>query len=769
MTADEMDKAVQNQDQLTAPLPQASRRTFLKILSAGVAAAAVEPPVKAQVSSEGSPRLQKTPLTEPVDQVNCFQGTNSSRLFSRGNTLPISALPFGMAHWTIQTAIENGRWFFDPSDQRIEGIRCTHQLSCWLGDYGYATLLPFSGRPSPEPARRASSYRHSETVFKPCEIKIRLLRYGCVVDMAPTERGAIMRLTFAEEDACGLMIDLPGQDAEFHLDRESRVLTGVTRANSGGVPDNFTTYYFFSFDSALSQFEVKQLQDRRVGVVSFQRSASRTVIVRIGTSFISANQAARNLDMELASKPFDQVAGEARDAWAHTLGRVQVEGGTNDQRQIFYSSLYRIALFPRVWHEPDGMGGYHHFSPYNGKVLPGVMYADHGYWDVYRAWYPLMSILDPVRLGEILQAWVNASQEGGWMPQFPCPGYRSCMTGSLIDSVFGDAAVKSIAGYDVQAAYAALRRHSMQMGAPEKGYGRRGIAPYLELGYLPVEDVEQSVVETLDSAYGDFCIAQVARAAGKLDDAKVFEQRSQNWRNVFDAKTGFMRGKHRDGSWLEPFDPLVWGSPYVEGSAWQHRFSVPHDVNGLAMALGGNSGLADALEKMLETEPRFKVGVYGQEIHEMSEMAAVNFGQYAQSNQPVHHVLYLFALSGRPDRTQYWVRRVLNELFTRDSFPGDEDTGSMSAWFVLSALGFYPVCPGRPSYVLGSPLFDRVVLTLGNGKQTTIEGRNNGNDRVYVQSVTLNGSSHNEVEISHGTIAEGSALVFAMTDKPVTH
>jgi predicted alpha-1,2-mannosidase len=309
----------------------------------------------------------------------------------------------------------------------------------------------------------------------------------------------------------------------------------------------------------------------------------------------------------------------------------------------------------------------------------------------------------------------------------------------------------------------------MQMGAPEKGYGRRGIAPYLELGYLPVEDVEQSVVETLDAAYGDFCIAQVARAAGKLDDAKVFEQRSQNWRNVFDAKTGFMRGKHRDGSWLEPFDPLVWGSPYVEGSAWQHRFSVPHDVNGLAMALGGNSGLADTLEKMLETEPRFKVGVYRQEIHEMSEMAAVNFGQYAQSNQPVHHVLYLFALAGRPDRTQYWVRRVLNELFTRDSFPGDEDTGSMSAWFVLSALGFYPVCPGRPSYVLGSPLFDRVVLTLGNGKQTTIEGRNNGNDRVYVQSVTLNGSSHNEAEISHGTIADGSTLVFAMTDKPVTH
>jgi predicted alpha-1,2-mannosidase len=377
-----------------------------------------------------------------------------------------------------------------------------------------------------------------------------------------------------------------------------------------------------------------------------------------------------------------------------------------------------------------------------------------------------MSILDPTRLGEILQAWVNAAAEGGWLPQFPCPGYRACMTGSLIDSVFGDAAAKNIPGYDVQAAYAALHRHATGPGDPAKGYGRRGIEQYLKLGYIPDEDVHQSAVETLDSAYGDFCIAQVAHAAGKLDDARMFEQRSQNWRNVFDPKTGFMRGKHRDGSWLEPFDPIVWGSPYVEGSAWQHRFSAPHDVAGLARALGGNERLAALLEETLTTPPRFKVGVYEEEIHEMSEMAAVDFGQYAHSNQPVHHMLYLFALAGRPDRTQYWVRRVLNELYTPDSYPGDEDTGSMAAWFVLSALGFYPVCPGRPSYVLGSPLFDRAVITMDNGKQTTIDARNNSSERFYVQSVTVNGALVNGVEVSHQSIVEGAKLVFAMTNKP---
>ena len=774
MTEDGFDATEQPLNPAATPATQATRRSFLKILSAGVAVAAVDPAATAQPAPKPTPAAPAPPpaanSTDPLDLVNCFQGTDSAFRFSRGNTLPIAAMPFGMAHWTIQSATGTD-WFFHVHDQRIQGFRCTHQLAVWLSDYGYATLLPFTGQAFPDPEHRSSSYRHAETVFKPHHVKLNLLRYNCTAELAPTERGAVLRLEFAENDPAGLMIDLPGEDAEFHLDSTSRTLTGITRANAGGVPAGFAATYILRFESPLESFEVKQLGDkpenaRRVGVARFAQSAGRTITVRVAHSFISAAQAARNLDIEIGSKSFDQVTEEAHQAWARNLGRIRVEGGTERQNRVFYSALYRAALFPRMWYEPDGQGGFHHFSLYNNKVMPGVMYADHGYWDVYRAWYPLMSILDPVRLGEILQAWVNAAAEGGWLPQFPCPGYRPLMTGSLIDAVFGDAACKNIQGYDVQGAYAALHRHATTPGDLAKGYGRRGIEQYLQLGYMPAEEIYQSAIETLDSAYGDFCIAQVARAAGKPDDARMFEQRSQNWHKVFDPKTGFMRGKHRDGSWLEPFDPFVWGSPYVEGSAWQHRFSAPHDVAGLAQALGGKERLAAALDETLAAPPRFKVGVYEEEIHEMSEMAAVDFGQYAHSNQPVHHVLYLYALAGRPDRTQYWVRRVLNELYTPDTYAGDEDTGSMAAWFIFSALGFYPVCPGRPSYVLGAPLFNRAVITMDDGKQTIIEARDNSSENFYAQSVSVNGAAVNGVEVSHQSIVEGAKLVFAMTSKP---
>ena len=407
-----------------------------------------------------------------------------------------------------------------------------------------------------------------------------------------------------------------------------------------------------------------------------------------------------------------------------------------------------------------------HYSAYSGGRKPGVMYADHGYWDVYRAWYPLMSVINPDRLGEILQGWVNASIEGGWLPQFPAPGYRACMTGSLIDSVFGDAAAKAIPGFDMEAAFAALRKHATQLGNPDAGYGRRGVNEYLKYGYIPTDRVEQAAVETLDSAYGDFCIAQVARALNKSEDIALFEQRSGNWKNVFDPSIRFMRGKTSDGKWLEPFDPFSWGGAYVEGAAWQHRFSVPHDVEGLIAAMGGKAAFVDCLETMLRLEPKFNVGTYGFEIHEMSEMAAVDFGQYAHSNQPVHHILYLFAAAGRRDRTQFWVRQVLDRLYSPQDFAGDEDTGSMAAWYVLSALGFYPVCPGKPEYVLGAPLFDTATIRFNSGQTTRIQARKHGAGRFYAGAPKVNGKPVTDGVISHRAITGGSEVVFEMSDTP---
>ena len=398
----------------------------------------------------------------------------------------------------------------------------------------------------------------------------------------------------------------------------------------------------------------------------------------------------------------------------------------------------------------------HHRSPYTGAVVAGVMYADHGYWDVYRAWYPLMTILFPERLGEILQAWVNAYKEGGWLPQFPCPGYRACMTGSLIDSIFGDAAAKGIGGFDLATAYEGLRKHATQSGDPAAGYGRRGIEDYLHYNYCPADRVAQSAAETVDAAYGDFCIAQAAKALGREADYTMFMKRSENWRELFDPQSGFIRGKKAAGDWLEPFDPVTWGDPYVEGSAWQHRWDVPHNFPALVTALGGPAKTVAALEQMLTISPEFNVGVYGQEIHEMSEMAAVPFGQYAQSNQPVHHVLYLFAAAGRPDRTRYWARKVLDELYTTENFPGDEDTGSMAAWYIFSSLGFYPACPGKPEYTLGCSYFPRATVQLPNGKMLVIDRAM----QTAEVSVALDGNRLSSSTLSHAAILAGGHLRF---------
>jgi predicted alpha-1,2-mannosidase len=695
---------------------------------------------------------------------NPLQGTNSNFRFSRGNTLPIAARPFGMAHWTIQST-ENGSWMFDPSARRVQGFRCTHQLSPWLADYGHAVFLPVSGNPKPSAQARSSSWRPEKSTLAPHSFQLELLRYQITTELVPTERCAMVSAKYAATETPGLVIEVPGKGVSFDPAADKRSLRFKSTANSGGVPENFATYYVVEFDVPWTSMETIP-QPR--GIAAMLRFAEKqdSVVTRIATSFISFEQAARNLANELGQKPLETVRAEAAQQWKTYADRIQIEGGSERQREVFYSCLYRALLFPHTWHELDADGKPHHFSAFDGKVHPGVMYADHGYWDVYRAWYPLMSIVYPEKLAEILQAWVNAYKEGGWLPQFPCPGYRACMTGSLIDAVFGDAAVKGIQGFDLKTAYEGLRKHATQPGNPAKGYGRRGIEGYLKYDYVPADTVEQSVAETVDAAYGDFCIAQVAKTLGHEEDARMFLERSHRWQNLFDKKTGFLRGKKADGSWLEPFDEFQWGSPYVEGSAWQHRWDVPHEMNELLTKLGGNAAAVAALERMLTMPATFHTGIYDQEIHEMSEMAAVDFGQYAHSNQPVHHILYIFAAAGRPDRTQHYVRRVLNELYTPDDFPGDEDTGSMAAWFLLSSMGFYPLCPGKAEYVLGSPLFDKVTLHLADGKTVTLEAPGQSDAAKYVGSVAINGTAHNSVYLSHDDLMRGGRIVFRMQEQP---
>lgn len=743
----------------------AGRRSFLKLGGTAALAACVGN-VEAQTSrttndtsaNDRNMQEKKTEIKSLLDLVNPLQGTDSTPLFSRGNTLPIVAMPFGMAHWTLQSS-DRDSWFFQPQDERLQGIRCTHQLSPWLQDYGYATLLPFSGDASPEPAARASSYRPGELQVSPHFLRMRLMRYRCWLELAPTEHGAAMQFTFQDGGAAGVYIDLPGEDSEATCDLATGVIKALTHKNEGGVQPGFAAYYIVKLDVPVSSFDVKEIEGRRVAVVRFNSVKNKPVGLRVGTSFISFEQARLNLDLEIGEKPFADLQQEAARVWEEALGRVRIEGATEAQQRTFYSCLYRTQLFPRMWHEKDASGNLMHRSPYNGNVVPGVLFADHGYWDDYHAWYPMMLLLYPERLSQILQGWVNAYKEGGWFPQFPCPGYRGAMTGSLIDSVFGDAAAKGLTGFDLPTAYLGLKKHATQKGDPGKGYGRVGIEPYLRLGYVPCDVVGGAAAQTLDFAYGDFCIAQVARAVGMHEDATMFEARSKNWKNAFDRGTGFMRGKLADGSWLEPFEQHMWGGAYVEGGPWQYRFNVLHDPEGLMEAMGGKAVFLDRLEQMLSQAPVFHVGSYGAEIHEMSEMAAVDFGQYAHSNQPVHNVLYMFTAAGRRDRTQYWAHRVLNELYSPDNFPGDEDTGSMSAWYILSTLGLFALCPGKPDWTLGAPLFNSAEVRFPGGRNIRIDAERKDATQFY-NKVTMNGAAQNGPSIPHSELRNGASLLF---------
>ena len=756
-----------------ATAPSTSRREFLKSSGLVAAIASISPAYAEAIDSslEPQPESASESLKTPIDFVNLLQGTQSTPAFSHGNTLPIAATPFGMAHWTLQNAA--GPWMFQPWNRRLQGFRCTHQLSPWLSDYGSATFLPVTGNGAPDAEGRASSYIPDNAKLAPDLLEIFLLRYRARVELVPTDRCCILRAHYDappagdEAQAPALIIDVLSLQGDVAQHVTTRRILFASNQTSGGTPKNFATYYVVEFAEAwesctLQHHKERSGSDRQTLTVSFRQS--RQLEARIATSFISFDQASYNLEQELGSRSLETVKNHTRAQWNGMLGRITVEGATTQQKRTLYSCLYRTMLFPRIFHEPvPNATEVHHYSAFSGKLEPGVMYADHGYWDVYRAWYPLASLLFPEKLSEILEAWVNALREGGWFPQFPAPGYRACMSGSLIDSLFADAIVKDIGTFSKEEVFEGLKKHATRAGNPEDGYGRVGVEEYMKLHYVPADRIEQSVAETADAAYGDFCIAQIARNLGKRADYDTFMSRSAYWKNVYDKQVGFFRGKNADGSWLTPFDSFTWGSPYEEGCAWQHRWNAPHAIPELIEAIGGESAAVAALEKMLSTPPVFNVGVYGAEIHEMSEMAAAPFGQYAHSNQPSHHLLYLFARAGRPDRLQFWARRIMNELYSPDGFAGDEDTGSMAAWYVLSALGIYQVCPGIPDYTFGSPLFPRAILQLANEKHLVVEAHKNSPTNIHVKAISLNGSPCSGITISHAELIAGGTLRFEMS------
>lgn len=659
--------------------------------------------------------------------VNVKQGTKSLPRFSQGNTLPLVQTPFAMNAFALQTDSSRGSWFYHPEDHSLEGIRLTHQPSPWISDYGCITMMPTRNELYSAEGHRWSGYRPEETILEPSYLKADFLRYRATVELAPTERGAFMNVSYAGDKNTGFSLFAVKNDCSYTVDVKNRMVTGSTNAHSWEVSDNFAMYFAISFDCDIDEENTYVLHPEKKPVRGLTGEGERVGIsvgltkkevqVKIATSYISVEQAKETLRKELDGKTFHQVREEADHVWNSYLSRVEIEAKNEAQKKTFYTCLWRTLLFPRKFYEIDADGNAYHYCADTGIVASGIKYVDNGFWDTYRTVYPLLSIIAPEMFAEILEGFVGTYKDCGWLPKWPAPSEVGMMPGTLIDAVIAEAAVKGIGSKEVlEKAYEGVMKHATQE-SPIQKYGRHGTDDYNKYGYIPREKYHECVNHTLDYVYGDFCIAQTADALGHHEEAKKFKESAKNYRLIFDPETGFMRGKDVNGNMAENFDEFGWGGEYCEGGPWQSSFAVYHDFEGLAELHGGKEKLIKKLDELFETKPYYNCGGYQVEIHEMTEMAAVDFGQCAISNQPSFHYPYIYAKLGAADKAEYWVKKLAQEAFSYkdDGFPGDEDNGTMAAWYVFSALGLYPLCPGKPEYVRIRPLVDRAVIHTANG------------------------------------------------------
>ena len=647
-----------------------------------------------------------------LDYVNIRQGTHSNNRFSCGNTLPLTQLPFAMAGFAPQTNGAAQPWFYHPDDHSLEGVRLTHQPSPWLGDYGALLLMPQSGTPGASAGERWSGYRPQDAELRPDYMRLRFLRAAADFELAPTERGGVLRLTFGREEPAFLSVLPVGGTFACRLEAEAQRVVGYTDYHNLDKAENFRMYFVLQFeDGACNPSRTQTLPDGGMHVALNGRKAQ----AQIAISYISEEQALRNLAQDRAGS-FDAARQAAARQWGKRLSSIRVETETEEQLRTFYSCLYRVFLYPHKAYELDEHGEAQHYCPGDGAVRPGVRYTDNGFWDTYRTVYPLFSIIAPEDYAEMLDGFVQDYRDYGWLPRWPSIGEIGCMPSTLIDAVIADAAVKGIASRELLETALKGMLHHATTDAPEKRFGRNGATAYRKYGYVPRDLEKESVNLTLDAAYGDFCIAQTAQVLGYADIENEYRPLAKNYKNIFDPATGFMRGRDTNGEMAPDFNPCRWGGEYTEGSAWQNSFAVPHDVEGLAELYGGREKLLARLDELFAMPPDYLVGGYGTEIHEMTEMAAADFGQCAISNQPSFHLPYLYAALGEPDKAAYWVEKMCREAFSyrEDGFPGDEDNGTMSAWYIFSCLGFYPLCPGKPEYVVTGKLLVKQAWINGS-------------------------------------------------------
>ena len=714
-----------------------------------------------------------------TEYVNPLVGTDSTFNFSTGNTYPAIAVPWGMNFWTPQTNKMGDGWAYQYPARKIRGFKQTHQPSPWINDYAAFSLMPVVGELVVDQDKRASWFSHMAEISRPHYDRVFLADPMVTVEITPTERAAQFRFTFPESNDSYILLDAFNKGSYVKILPEERTIIGFCRNNSGGVPANFHNYFIAVFDTPFEEVSTwndwkvarGQAEDRgeHVGAaVRFKTQKGQKVHVRVASSFISPEQARLNLTRELANDTFDQTRQKAKDSWNRELGRIQVSGGTEAQYTNFYTALYRTLLFPRRFYELDADNKIMHYSPYNGKVLPGYMFTDNGFWDTFRAVFPFFTLMYPELNAKIMEGLVNTYKESGWLPEWASPGHRDCMIGSNSAVLIAESYLKGIRGYDIDTLYEAMLKNSENAG-PLRSVGRFGVEHYNKLGYVPCDvNVNENVARTLEYCYADFMIYKLAKAIGRpQEEIDRFYKRAHNYKNVFDASTNFMRGKNQDGSWSTPFVPEKWGGDFTEGCSWHYTWSVFHDPHGLADLMGGSKAFAEKLDAVFTTPPTYDYSYYGFAIHEIIEMAVMDMGQYAHGNQPIQHMIYLYNYAGQPWKAQQWVREVMNKLYTPtpDGLCGDEDNGQTSAWYVFSALGFYPVSH-TGEYVIGGPLFKNARLHLENGNTFEIQAPNNSKENLYIQSARLNGQPTTKTFVTHEQLLNGGSLRFEMGAEP---
>ncbi|MFN2335711.1 MAG: GH92 family glycosyl hydrolase [Bacteroidales bacterium] len=732
------------------------------------------------VVTPGGCRQQEVISAEPADLVNTLMGTDSEYLLSHGNTYPAVALPFGMNFWTPQTRRNGDGWGYTYDDHKITGIKQTHQPSPWINDYAAFSLMPVTGAGRITEEERASWFSHKAEEARPYYYSVYMADYDITAEVTPTERSALFRFTFPESDSSAVVIDAFSGGSMVKIIPEERKIIGYCRNNHGGVPENFHNYFVIIFDREFDFFSgwvdgkimpgsTEQEGDRVAAVVGFRTERGEQVSARVASSFISHEQAELNLERETGGRSFDTVRDAAMEIWNSELGRIRVEGGTDDQLRTFYSTLYRTMLFPRMFYEYDAEGNIVHYSPYNGQVLPGRLFTDNGFWDTFRAAMPLITLLYPEMSSHIMEGLVNAYLESGWLPEWASPGHRNCMIGSNSASLIADAYLKGIRGYEIDTLWNAMVKNTNGHG-PVHSVGRYGAEYYNSLGYVPYDaGINENVARTLEYAYADWCLWRLAKELERpQEEAELYAKRSQNYRNVFDSERLLMRGKNLDGSFQSPFSPYKWGDAFTEGNSWHYSWSVFHDVAGLADLMGGAETMAQMLDSVFVVPPLFDDSYYGFPIHEIREMQIMNMGNYAHGNQPVQHMIYLYKYTPEPWKTEMRVREVMDKLYnyTPDGYCGDEDNGQTSAWYVFSALGFYPVTPGTGEYVLGSPLFRKATLTFADGKELVISAPENNRENIYVKEARLNGKLLDVNYVRHEQLTAGATLKFTMSHEP---